>query len=308
VADKPGGEPSRRQQKADQRVEAVRAFLKTRAEQGEQPCRFSKSRGFSSFSVLPLELENIEGAECRCGFIDWQPKDGKIRPVYVPAHRKGCEVCGRQLRQRYWRELGPILEAAGPLWAFTWSDAQFLDQGAAEKAWAKLLRRLAKAEKQALPIPTDGGKFVLTQASPDELPGFLEVAPVTDLPGQLAAGLLAMTDDPRRRISSTGSERQPGWKQAWQRVQAEAEAARPERPARESAGISPAGSMPTARLWAARLGIATEVNGQFAILDVRESDPLKWWVFADEVGIRKWKRKEEDRTERVITSVAEVAA
>jgi hypothetical protein len=205
--------------------------------------------------------------------VDWRAEGGKIRPRYVPGRHKRCLVCGRELRARYWRQLGPILEAAGPLRL-----AQLT-----QREWTREQRRLRKAGLESLPIPVDGGVLLLTQAS--DLG-----EPVVDLPGQLAEALLAMTDNPRRRIRPTD-----GWRRAWQEVQAgEAVAAAPSSPSTsESVGISGPGSIPAARMWATYYGFLEDDDGGRGLVlrDVRASDPELWRSFCKRVGIHKWAKK-----------------
>jgi hypothetical protein len=246
-------------------------------DQGKQPPRSRKSRDWT----LPLELRDIEGAECHCGAVSWTAQDGRITPRYRPGKKKGCAVCGRRLRARYWLGYGPILDAADRL----------ARGEIPEQAWPKLRRRLTKDGYWALPIPVEGGRIVYTTAPLDWLPpslGFGDVAR-SRRPAQLAADLLAMTDD-ARRMKATGT-----WHEQWEAFKAAEEEARPA-PTGEHVGISGPGSIPVARLEAQRFGILLEDDGGqlLVIRDIRDSDPGTWAMFAHRVGIHKWAAKGEE--------------
>lgn len=221
----------------------------------------------------------------------WTAHEGKITGRYKPGRRKGCAVCGRRLRARYWQGFMQILGAAGTLNRLVVAERGWIAQGEdGKRRPGHIQRHIRKGGWQALPIPLEhGGRYIYT-----DCPDLGE--PVTDLPSDLLAALLAMTDDPARRMRATGSKERPGWRQAWQALN---KAAADPTPSGEHVGLSGAESIPRARMWAAHFGILERDLGNGAglvIRDVRKSDPDTWQRFVEEVGIRKHGRRGEGRT------------
>jgi hypothetical protein len=238
----------------------------------------------SSTPELPLDLCDDPGETCTCGAVVWTAADGKITGRYKPGKRKGCGVCGRRLRARYWQGFLQVLGAAGTLNHLVIGERGWTEQGPdGKRRPGHIQRRIRKGGWQALPIPLEhGGRYIFT-----DCPDLGE--PVTDLPGQLLAALLAMTDDPARRMRATGSKERPGWRQAWQETQ---KATAPPAAGGEHVGLSGAVSIPYARMRAQHYGILESAGDDqhLVIRDVRESDPATWRRFVDEVGIRKYRR------------------
>jgi hypothetical protein len=269
---------SRRAAKRAERIAAAAAWLKTCREQGQQRPVNHNSRVWD----LPLELCDQPGDPCDCGRVVWTAINGEIIGRYRPGKTKGCVVCGRRLRAGYWQGYGQILAGSGPLRLVKVAERDWTERivrdGEVSYRPGPLQRLVRKGGHQALPIPVEGGREVYTTA-PDV------GEPVTDLPGELLASLLAMADD-NRRMRATGSKDRPGWRQAWQEL---TQASAPPKPKGEHIGISGADSMHRAHMWAEHFGLLVrDLGGGVVIRDVRESDPATWYLFAERVGIRKW--------------------
>jgi hypothetical protein len=209
------------------------------------------------------------GEVCECGAVVWRRyPDGRKVGRYVPGRTKGCGPCGRTLRRNYWRGYGQVLAAAGPLWRWVVTDAE----------WVKARPRLVRQGAQALPVPApEGRRVVYTTAE--------RGAPVVDVGRQLAEDLAAMPND-SRRLRATGSEQRPGWQQAWN-----AWRDAHDRPAPAEGEYLGASRKPLAhqRMVAAELGIlAGDLADRHGVgLVLRPCDPGTWRRFCALVGLQR---------------------